>query len=158
MGNVMVPATELSGVKVQPLKQLPDERGVVKHMLRSDSPLFTQFGEIYFSYTKPFVIKAWKCHQLITQNLAVPQGELLLVLVDTREDSPTKGKMAELVIGDNNYCLVQIPPRLIYGFQPIAESGALIANCIDQPFQPEESITFPLHSSNISYQWKNSGN
>ena len=39
----------IEGVKITPLKQIKDRRGKIMHMLRSDSPIFQNFGEIYFS-------------------------------------------------------------------------------------------------------------
>ena len=39
----------IEGVVITPLKQIPDERGNVMHMFRSDDPEFEKFGEIYFS-------------------------------------------------------------------------------------------------------------
>ena len=48
--------------KIIPLKQIFDERGKVMHMM-TDSDIFTQFGEIYFSVTYPGVVKAWHLHK-----------------------------------------------------------------------------------------------
>jgi len=153
VGIVTEQATNLIGVKIKLLKEIYDERGFVKHMLRSDSSFFTTFGEVYFSFIKPNIVKGWKCHKLVTQNMAVPQGVLRLVLFDPREGSPSKGKLIELVIGDGNYCLVQIPPGIVYGFQSVSKAGALIANCIDMPHQPDESIIIPIDSDEIPYCW-----
>jgi len=52
MGKITGRADMIDGVRVQELKQIADERGKVMHMLRADSPLFTKFGEIYFSVVK----------------------------------------------------------------------------------------------------------
>ena len=38
----------IEGVKITPLKIISDDRGSVMHMMRSDSPIFENFGEIYF--------------------------------------------------------------------------------------------------------------
>ena len=51
---------KIAGVFIQNLKIIPDERGSVLHMLRSDSSLYKNFGEIYFSEINPKTIKAWK--------------------------------------------------------------------------------------------------
>ena len=37
----------IEGVKITKLKQIVDERGKIMHMLRNDSPLFENFGEIW---------------------------------------------------------------------------------------------------------------
>ena len=42
----------IEGVKITPLKQIKAERGKIMHMLRSDSPVFKSFGEVYFSTVK----------------------------------------------------------------------------------------------------------
>ena len=39
----------IEGVIVTPLRQIFDERGKVMQMLREDSPVFSRFGEVYFS-------------------------------------------------------------------------------------------------------------
>ena len=86
---------EIEGVVVQSLEQIVDDRGSILHMLRSDSELFTQFGEIYFSEIHSGIIKAWKRHKKQTQNLAVPVNKIRLVIFDPRPDSKTQGKIKE---------------------------------------------------------------
>ena len=85
----------IDGVKVTPLKQYFDERGKVMHMLRSDSPQYDKFGEIYFSCTYPNAIKAWHMHKEMTLNYAVVSGQIKFVLFDDRDNSPTKGNLEQ---------------------------------------------------------------
>ncbi|MFN3468025.1 MAG: dTDP-4-dehydrorhamnose 3,5-epimerase family protein, partial [Candidatus Brocadiales bacterium] len=99
----------LNGVKIIPLKQLPDERGKIMHMLRCDDPHFEKFGEIYFSVVYPGVIKGWHIHTKMTLNYAVVSGMIKLVLYDPRENSPTRGQIQEIFMGEDNYVLVKIP-------------------------------------------------
>ena len=54
---------EIEGVIIQPLKQIADNRGSVLHMLKNDSSLFKQFGEVYFSEIHSGLVKAWKRHK-----------------------------------------------------------------------------------------------
>lgn len=145
---------KIEGVIIQNLKIISDNRGSVLHMLRNDSSLFKVFGEIYFSEINPKTIKAWKFHKSLTQNIAVLMGKVRLVLYDNRPSSKTLGKIVEYEIGrDNNYCLVQIPPMLWYGFQSLDNQKALIANCTDQPHNPLESESIPIDSDKIPFQW-----
>ena len=72
----------IDGVILTPLRQIFDERGKVMHMLREDSPVFSKFGEIYFSCTHPGVVKAWHLHKYMTLNYAVIHGEIKFVLYD----------------------------------------------------------------------------
>src|SRR5258708_2794387 len=100
----------IDGVIVTPLRQIFDERGRVMHMLRADSPLFTRFGEIYFSCTHAGAIKAWHMHKEMTLNYAVLFGEIKFVLYDDRPESATRGTVEELFLSPHNYCLVTVPP------------------------------------------------
>jgi dTDP-4-dehydrorhamnose 3,5-epimerase len=140
-------------VVVKPLRQIPDERGKVMHMLRSDSNLFEKFGEVYFSVVYPGAVKAWKLHREMTLNLAVPVGRIKLVLYDDRQESPSKGKIQEMIIGEENYCLVKIPPMIWNGFQGIATLDSLIVNCATLPHDPEESMHLDPYDSHIPYNW-----
>ena len=56
----------IEGIIITPLKKIIDERGTIMHMLRSDSDVFTSFGEIYFSTINPKFIKAWHKHKEAT--------------------------------------------------------------------------------------------
>lgn len=143
----------IEGVIIQELKQIIDERGKVMHMLRSDSPLFTKFGEIYFSVVNPGVVKAWKRHHQMTQHFAVPVGKIRLVLYDNRENASSFGKLEVLEIGDNNYCLVRIPPLIWYGFKGISLVPALISNCTDMSHDPDEVERLDILNKKISYNW-----
>ena len=150
----MKEANKIEGVGIQPLNEITDRLGSVLHMLRSDSPFFDKFGEIYFSEINPKTIKAWKLHKKITQNIAVPIGKIRLVIYDNRPASSTHGNIAEYQIGRyNNYYLIHIPPMLWYGFQSLDNQKALIANCTDQPHNPLESESIPIDSDKIPFQW-----
>jgi len=144
----------IEGVVVQPLKQIIDERGKVMHMLRCDSPLFTKFGEIYFSQTNRGVVKAWKKHSKMTQNFAVPVGTIRLVIFDSREGSKTFGKVQVLEIGEGNYSLVKIPPLVWYGFCGLSDIPAVIANCSDIPHDPKETEKIEHNDPKIPYTWE----
>ena len=39
----------IDGVEIIPLRTILDERGMVRHMMKSTDPHFHGFGEIYFS-------------------------------------------------------------------------------------------------------------
>ena len=150
----MKESVKIEGVIVQPLKQIPDSRGSVLHMLRNDSDLFKQFGEVYFSEIHCGAIKAWKRHKKQTQNLVVPFGKIRLAIYDDRQMSSTHRKIIEYEVGrPEHYRLIHIPPMLWYGFQGIGHQTSLIANCTDQPHNPEETESLPANSEHIPYQW-----
>jgi dTDP-4-dehydrorhamnose 3,5-epimerase len=122
-------------------------------MLRADDRHFEQFGEIYFSLVNPGAIKAWRRHRRVASFLAVPMGEVRLVLFDDRPGSATAGRVAELQLGRDNYSLVTVPPGVWSGCQALGTSPGLLANCATEPHDPAESETRPPSDPGIPYQW-----
>jgi dTDP-4-dehydrorhamnose 3,5-epimerase len=143
----------IDGVSVHTLKQIPDERGKVMHMLRADAPHFERFGEIYFSVVYPGAIKAWHLHKRMTLNYAVVQGSIKLVLYDGREQSATHGELMELFTGEANYCLVTVPAGVWNGFKGIGSETAIVANCATHPHDPDEIVRIDPTSAQIPYSW-----
>jgi dTDP-4-dehydrorhamnose 3,5-epimerase len=143
----------IQGVLVQPLRQIPDERGKIMHMLREDDPWFEKFGEIYFSVVYPGVIKGWHVHSRMTLNYAVVSGMIKLVLYDRRPNSPTKGEIQEVFLGEDNYALVRVPPEVLNGFKGIGVTPAIVANCATLPHDPAEISRIDPFQHDIPYDW-----
>jgi dTDP-4-dehydrorhamnose 3,5-epimerase len=143
----------IEGVLIVALKQIPDERGKVMHMLKMTDLHFERFGEIYFSMVYPGVIKGWHRHTRMTLNYAVILGMIKLVLYDDRPTSSTRGRLEELFVGESNYCLVKIPPMVWNGFKGIGVGPALVANCATIPHDPSEIERRDPLGKQIPYDW-----
>ena len=143
----------IDGVTITPLKQFPDERGSVMHMLRSDSPVFVDFGEIYFSTVHPGVVKGWHIHHKMLLNYAVPVGRIKFVLYDDRDGSSTRGEAQEIFMGEDHYVLVSVPPMIWNGFKGIGDSTALVANCASIPHDANEIERLDPFGPSIPYDW-----
>jgi len=143
----------IEGVKVIPLKQIPDERGKIMHMLRSTDPHFEKFGEVYFSVAYPGVIKGWHLHTKQTQFYAVISGMIKLVLYDERKDSKTHGELMEIFTGEDNYQLIRIPVGVVNGYKTIGVKPAIVANCATEPHEPNEMLRYDPLKSHIKYDW-----
>ncbi len=143
----------INGVVITDLKKITDDRGAVMHMLRSDSEIFKTFGEIYFSSIHPGAIKAWRLHQRMTLNYAVPVGYISLVLYDDRPDSPTCGEIQEIGIGESCYKLVTVPPRVWNGFMGQCSITSLVVNCATLPHDPKEISRCDINDGAIPYVW-----
>jgi dTDP-4-dehydrorhamnose 3,5-epimerase len=135
-------------VRVTDLSQVHGPQGKVMHMLRSTDPMFTGFGEIYFSTIYPGVVKAWHKHAVKTVNLAVIHGLARIVAY-----TPEKGAVAR-VIGPENYKLISIPPGVWYGFQCIGPETAIIADCATHPFDAAEQTSLPPDATEIPFDWE----
>ena len=144
----------IEGVKIRPIRIIPDERGMILKMIRSDDDDFQGFGEIYFSVVYPGVIKGWHIHKKMTLNYAVIQGMIKLVLYDERQDSATKGEVQEIFLGRENYNLVSIPPMIWNGFKCIGTEPAIVANCATLPHDPDEIERLDPFNNHIPYDWR----
>jgi dTDP-4-dehydrorhamnose 3,5-epimerase len=145
--------SDIHDVRITPLRRIADERGAVFHMLREDDPAFQRFGEIYFSLVYPGVVKGWHLHRRMTLNYAVPVGMVKLVCFDDRPDSPTRGAVQELHVGELNYALVTIPPLIWNGFKGAGDRPALVANCATTPHDPGEIERLDPFENKIPYSW-----
>ena len=145
----------IEGVLIKKLKVIPDERGRLMEMLRSDDSLFIKFGQIYMTSTYPGVVKAWHYHNKQTDNIVAVKGMLKLVIYDPREGSKTKGEVSEFFIGEHNPVLVQVPNGLYHGWKCVSESEAIVINCPTEVYDYEEPDEFrlPYDSEEIPYDW-----
>ncbi len=145
----------IDGVKIKKLKVIPDERGKLMEILRSDEEIFKKFGQVYMTTAYPGVVKAWHYHKHQTDNMAVVKGMMKIVLYDEREDSKTKGEVNEFFVGEHNPILVVIPEMVYHGFKCISEDTAIVINiptAVYNYIQPDEYRLDP-HKNNIPYDW-----
>jgi dTDP-4-dehydrorhamnose 3,5-epimerase len=145
----------IHGVVVKKLRAIPDERGRVMEILRSDDEFFSRFGQVYMTTAYPGVVKGWHYHKKQTDHLAAVKGMFKLVLYDNRDDSVTKGEINEFFIGDRNPLLVKIPPLVLHGFKCIGEEEAICINVPSEVYnhdQPDEFRVDP-HKNDIPYSW-----
>ena len=142
-------------VRSKPLRLMPDERGFLMEILRADDPeFFTKFGQVYVSATYPDVVKAWHYHKVQGDHFACVAGMIKLVLVDTREGSPTQGAVNEFYIGTQNPMLVQIPAGVYHGWKCISREMSLVVNVPTEPYHytsPDEYRMEP-HGT-LPYDW-----
>jgi len=145
----------IEGVKTRKLRAIPDERGYLMEMLRSDWEEYDKFGQVYVTAVYPGVVKGWHYHKIQSDHFICVQGMAKVVLYDSREDSPTHGEINEFFIGSLNPMLVKIPPGVMHGFKGISEEVALIVNVPTEMYnyqQPDE-YRLPAHTDQIPYDW-----
>ena len=145
----------IEGVVVKKLRLIPDERGRLMEILRSDDELFIKFGQVYVTTAYPRVVKGWHYHKKQVDNMAVVRGMMKVVLYDNREDSPTFREVNEFFIGEHNPLLIKIPPLVMHGFKCISEQEAIAINCPTEVYNydnPDEFRVDP-HDNDIPYDW-----
>ena len=143
----------IEGVKITPLKQIKDERGKIMHMLKSSDAHFNGFAEIHFSVAYPEVVKGWHKRPNMTSSISVVFGKVKWVLYDDREGSQSKGEIMEIFLGEDNYCLLQIPPDLMSGYKTIGLTQSIVANCTDKTHSDEGKVNIDPFNNDIPYDW-----
>jgi dTDP-4-dehydrorhamnose 3,5-epimerase len=145
----------IDGVSVKRLKVIPDERGFLMEMLRSDDEMFTEFGQVYLSVAYPGVVKGWHYHKLQTDYFTVVRGMLKVVLYDRRDDSPTHGEVNEFFMGEKNPILITIPPGVVHGVKAVGSDAGYLVNCPNRTYNYDEPDEYRIdpHSGEIPYDW-----
>jgi dTDP-4-dehydrorhamnose 3,5-epimerase len=144
------------GVIIKKLKVIPDERGRLMEILRSDDNCFEKFGQVYMTTAYPGVVKGWHYHKKQFDNMAVVKGMMKIVLYDSRKESASFGEVNEIFAGIHNPVLVHIPPFVYHGFKCISEDEAIVINAPTETYNYKEPDEYRLsaHDNDIPYNWE----
>jgi dTDP-4-dehydrorhamnose 3,5-epimerase len=145
----------IEGVTVRKLRLIPDERGFLMEMFRSDWDEFQKFGQTYVTAVYPGAVKAWHYHKIQTDHFVCVAGMAKVVLYDGRKDSPTHGEINEFFMGILNPILLKIPPFVYHGFKGISQEMTLIVNVPTELYNyatPDE-YRLPANADDIPYDW-----
>ena len=151
----MVPEKLIQDVVVKQLKPIPDERGKLMELLRSDEKIFERFGQAYVTVCKPKIVKGWHYHKVQTDHFICLQGKAKVVLYDVRKDSKTHGMLNEFIMGWDNPILVKIPTFVYHGFTAVGSEEAMILNIPTEVYkysEPDEFRANPF-TREIPYDW-----
>lgn len=146
----------IDGVKTKRLRVIPDDRGRLQEILRSDDEIFRNFGQVYITTTYPGVVKAWHKHDKQTDNIACFSGMVKLALYDGRPDSPTFREINQFFLGVHQPILVQIPAGIWHGWMCVSEEEAICINIPTELYDyenPDEQRIDP-YENDIPYDWK----
>ena len=146
----------IEGVHIKKLAIIPDERGSLMEILRSDDPLFSHFGQVYMTTAYPGVVKGWHYHKKQKDYFTCIKGMTKLVLYDSRKKSKTFKEINEFFIGVKNPLLVVIPPFVYHGFKCIGCEEAIMINIPTDVYSPKDPDEFRAdpHGSDIPYSWE----
>jgi len=153
--DTTITADRIEGVKTKKLRLIQDERGWLMEVLRNDDrDLFEKFGQVYVSATYPGVVKAWHYHKHQVDNFACIAGMVKLVLMDTRDGSPTKGAVNEFFIGTQQPLLVQVPNLVYHGWKCISPDVSTVVNVPTEVYRYDEPDEYRLEAhGTLPYDW-----
>ena len=144
--------TKIEGVLLTPLKTIDVAGGDVRQAMKRNDPGYAGFGEAYFSIVKSGVVKAWKRHKLMTLNLVVCSGKVRFVIYDDRQDLDSENLFQEVVLSNENYFRLTVPPRVWMGFQGIGAEVNMLLNIVDIEHSSEEIDHLTL--DDINFNWE----
>jgi dTDP-4-dehydrorhamnose 3,5-epimerase len=145
----------IDGACLRSLRVIPDERGFVMEIFRSDDPEFEAFGQVYLSVVYPGVVKGWHYHQEQTDHFCVVRGMAKVVLYDRRQDSRTRGEVNEFFLGDRNPAILTIPKLVLHGAKGVGVEPAYVINVPDRPYRREapDELRVAPDDPQVPYDW-----
>ena len=146
----------IDGVKVKSLTIIPDERGRLMEILRSDDEMLEKFGQVYITTALPGIVKAWHYHRLQDDNFCCVQGRIKMALYDARDDSSTKGEVNEFYLSLNEPKVVHIPKMVYHGFKCVSQEEAMVINVVTQPYNDKnpDELRVDAFDNDINFDWK----
>lgn len=144
---------DIEGVLIEEIKRFPDERGMFNQVIQVTSELKPEFAQLSHSISYENVIRAWHYHLHQTDWWYVPQGVILAVLCDIREDSPTFTNIFEIVMGrEHNHVMIKIPPGVAHGFKVLSPPAHLVY-ITNRTYDPLDEHRIAHDSDFIGYNW-----
>ncbi len=147
----------IEGVKVKKLKVIPDERGRLMEILRSDDKeFFEKFGQVYMTTVKPGVVKAWHYHKIQRDNFCCVKGKIRVGLYDAREKSSTFKKTMDITLSLDDPKLISIPSGVYHGFKGIADEESIVINTPTELYNhtnPDE-YRIDADKNDIPFDWR----
>jgi dTDP-4-dehydrorhamnose 3,5-epimerase len=143
-------STTIDGVVLKQLVTHADERGFFREVIRESDGFFDHFGQWSHSLMYAGTTKAWHIHQKQT-DWWYAIGAIKVALYDTREGSPTKGQLMELLMGDLHATCLKIPPGVAHGCHALQLSHLLYIT--SSVYSPEDEGRIPHDDATIGYDW-----
>jgi dTDP-4-dehydrorhamnose 3,5-epimerase len=110
--------TGIDGAKLIQLKKFGDERGYFYEAFRAswftDRQKWVQWN---VSHSTGNVVRGLHFHKLQTDFWVVPEGKILVALVDLRESSPTHGVATTIPLMAGEPRGLYIPPGVLHGYK-----------------------------------------
>ncbi len=116
----------LDQIKFTKLQIINVEGGNVFKIMKKSNHKEFSFKEAYFSSIDFNFVKGWKMQSKMQSNICVPIGRVKFTFV-----SKDYKEHKTLIIGEDNYGLISIPPKIWYSFKGLSKKTSLILNISD---------------------------
>jgi dTDP-4-dehydrorhamnose 3,5-epimerase len=144
------------GVIVRDIVTHTDERGSLfvlydPREVEHPDPLVYLYGVTI----RPGIVKGWAMHERHEDRYLLVQGDLQVVLYDTREDAPTHGLLTSIVLSEHRRRLLTIPTGIWHADWNIGTRDVLLLNCPTEPYDYErpDKMRLPLDTDLIPFSF-----
>ena len=118
------------------LEKHTDERGWLVEILRDDE-IKEEIKQVYFSTSKPGVIRGNHYHKHKVEWFSVVKGKAKLVL----ENNESKER-EKLILSEDTPAIVKIPPNVSHAIQNIGDDEMYLIVIVNEVFNPDDADTF----------------
>lgn len=147
---------DIDGVLLNQTATIGDDRGVILELVDLRQPYWSDGAPyLYMGTCRPGRAKGWGFHEEHKDRYMVLAGEMLLVLYDDREDSPTKGVVQEFYLTRDGLNQLSIPPGVWHAHLNLGQTDLIFANAPTMPFQHDrpDKWRLPLENDYIPYSF-----
>jgi len=128
----------IKGLKKTKLRSLKNDSNFLRDGIKDYELKGKKFGELYTSTISYKEIRAWKLQKKLTIDLLVPIGKVKVCLYDGRLKNNKLGKKHKIILSQNPYFRLQIPPGVWYGFCGLSQNINLIIAITNRIFNEKE--------------------
>jgi len=129
--------SEIEGVHVERLKLVRNERGHLLEVCGEIDPDAPRFAQVYVTFTRGGIVKAWYRHHHQIDQIALLSGRLELVLYDDRADSAAGGSLLRLELDESEPKIVRIPALVWHGFRAVGPAGTNLIHVNSEPYRED---------------------
>ncbi len=143
----------LDGVVVTPLKTFPDDRGYFREISRLSEGQLKECAQISATMSYPGVIKAFHYHNKQDDLWYCAAGNILAVLYDRREGSPTYQQTQTVALGDLAPATLFIPHGVVHGYKVLGDVRALVIYSTSHVYDPDDELRIAHDDATINFDW-----
>ena len=127
----------LDGIRIKPIKRLPDERGFFSEVMRTDwRGLFAEdtIAQINHSFTYPNIIRAWHRHlRGQVDYFLVLRGTIKICAFDDKT-----AELTEIVSSGTDLRVVRMPGHYWHGFKALGNAPAVLVYYTTKLYDPAD--------------------
>ncbi len=142
----------IDGVETRTPRTHVDHRGALFEIHNQQSgPWDAPVVHVYQTSLFPGVIKGWNQHEVKVDRYTISAGELLVVLWDDREGSPTRGVVQKVALSPRDIRQLLIPVGVWHLLMNIGSTEAFLINLPTEPYRHDrpDRVLLPWDSDLI---------